>query len=340
MLDQIKNQSDRATTLVASGQVVTKVGQAHSLYQHSISMPVTCKGVGLHSGKATSMRLLPAPVGHGIVFVRTDINGTAENRRIPATWNNVNFATLCSQIANPAGHSVSTIEHLMAALAAMNIDNILIEIDGPEVPIMDGSSAPFVFLLECAGIAEQAAPRQYIEVLKPITVSESNGHGPKHAILSPAPQFSMDCIIEFTDKTIGRQEYQFTLTQGGFKNEISRARTFGFYHEVEQMRAAGFGLGGSLENSVVVGPEGVMNEGGLRFKNEFVRHKVLDLIGDLYLAGNPLLAHVEVYRSGHAMNNQLLRALFADTSAWRLSTPALTQNAANDPMAEPAKLRA
>lgn len=340
MLDQINNQSNRATTLVASGQVVTKVGQTHSLYQHSITMPVTCKGVGLHSGKPASMRLLPAPTGHGIVFVRTDIKDTADNCRIPATWNNVNFATLCSQIANPAGHSVSTIEHLMAALAALEIDNLLIEIDGPEVPIMDGSSAPFLFLLECAGITQQTAPRQYIEILKPITVSESNGHGPKHAILSPAPQFSIDCAIEFSDKIIGRQDYQFTLTSGGFKNEIARSRTFGFYHEVEQMRAAGFGLGGSLENSVVVGPEGVMNEGGLRFKNEFVRHKVLDLIGDLYLAGNPLLAHVEVYRSGHAMNNQLLRALFADTSAWRMVSPALNQVAANDTDAALAKLQA
>jgi len=340
MLNHAKNPSNRATTLVTPTHVIAKVGQAHSLYQRSITMPVTCRGVGLHSGKQVSMRLLPAPTGHGIMFVRTDIKDSADNCRIPATWNNVNFATLCSQIANPAGHSVSTIEHLMAALAAMEIDNLLIEIDGPEVPIMDGSSAPFLFLLECAGVAEQTAPRQYIEVLKPITVSESNGHGPKHAILSPAPQFSIDCAIEFNDNTIGRQDYQFALTQGGFKNEISRARTFGFYTEVEQMRAAGFGLGGSLENSVVIGPDGVMNEGGLRFKNEFVRHKVLDLIGDLYLAGNPLLAHVEVYRSGHAMNNQLLRALFADTSAWRMVQPASNKIAANDTVANAAKLQA
>ncbi len=320
----------QSSVILNTEQSSAKIGHAHSLYQRSLSMAVSCDGIGLHSGKPVSMRILPAGADHGIVFLRTDIDDTAENRLIPATWNNVNFTTLCSQISNAAGHTVSTIEHLMAAFAALEIDNALVEINGAEVPIMDGSSAPFLFLLECGGIESLRAPRQYIEVLKPITITESNGHGDKFATLLPAKQYSIDYSIDFADAAIGKQQYRFAVTSTGFKNEISRARTFGFFHEVEQMRANGFGLGGSLENSVVIGKDGVMNPDGLRYRDEFVRHKVLDCIGDLYLAGHPLLAHVEMHRSGHGMNNKLLRALFADTSAWRLVKPAESAAAAND----------
>ena len=329
--------SDTSPAMIRQGRVEGKVGLTYSLYQRSIRTPISCSGIGLHSGKPITMRLMPAPANHGIVFVRTDLAG---DNRIAASWNNVNFTTLCSQIGNEAGATVATIEHLMAACAAMEIDNLSIEIDGPEVPIMDGSAAPFLFLIECGGVIEQTAPRKYIEIINPVTVSEKNGHGYKHASFTRGAQFSLDCSIEFHNTPIGKQDYSFTLTTSRFKNDIARARTFGFFHEVEQMRAQGFGLGGSLENSIVVNNEGVMNPGGLRYRDEFVRHKILDCIGDLYLAGYPILGHVETHRSGHGLNNKLLAALFADATAWRIVEPALSLQAANDPVDSSARLQA
>jgi UDP-3-O-[3-hydroxymyristoyl] N-acetylglucosamine deacetylase len=200
----------------------------------------------------------------------------------------------------------------MAALAGLEIDNVLVEIDGPEVPVMDGSAAPFVFLIECAGTIEQDAPRRAIKVLKPVSVGE-NG---KSASLTPDDGFSMSFAIDFASGAISRQDITIALDPDSFKADISRARTFGFLHEVDQMRAAGLARGGSLDNAIVIQGDQVLNREGLRYVDEFVRHKVLDALGDLYLAGAPIIGHFRGVRSGHALNRRLLEALFADHSAW------------------------
>jgi UDP-3-O-[3-hydroxymyristoyl] N-acetylglucosamine deacetylase len=317
-----------APSVAIGDKMMHPVGRLPSAYQRTIATEISVSGIGLHSGKSVTMRLCPAGENAGITFIRTDLVQSGDAAVIAATWNNVQNTTLCSQIQNPSGASVSTIEHLMAALAAMEIDNIAIEIDGPEVPIMDGSSAPFLFLLECASPVEQSAWRKYIQILKPTGVAEKNGIGYKHATLTPSSGFSIDLDIDFPNTIIGKQRYHAIITPTSFKNEISRARTFGFMHEVEQMRANGLGLGGSLENSIVVGDAGVLNPDGLRYNDEFVRHKLLDCVGDLYLAGFPILGHVEAHRTGHGLNNQLLRALFSDSSAWQITQPGALQNSA------------
>jgi UDP-3-O-[3-hydroxymyristoyl] N-acetylglucosamine deacetylase len=314
-----QNSPAHPPSLILGSDRVAAIGQTGPVWQKTLQSPVACHGIGLHSGQNVRMRLLPAPADHGIVFLRTDVPD-AEAAKIPACWDLVKNTVLCSQLINDSGHSVGTVEHLLAALAAMEIDNVLIAIDGPEVPIMDGSSSPFIFLLECAGQAVQNAPRRYLQILKPITVQEPNGTGTKHITALPAAQFSLDSSIEFSHPLIGRQEYGFVLSPARFKTELARARTFGFLHEVEQMRARGLSLGGSLDNAIVIGADGILNPSGLRYADEFVRHKTLDIIGDLYLAGYPILGHIDAHRSGHGLNNQLLRAIFADASAWRIIT--------------------
>ena len=316
-------QTQTATTapmLIHGDHFQAQIGLTGPVWQKTIRSAIACHGVGLHSGRNVQMTLRPAPVGHGIVFNRTDWPERGEAAIIPAAWSLVTNTMLCSQLTNPMGASVGTVEHLMAALAALEIDNIQIDIDGPEVPIMDGSAASFIFLLECAGLLAQNAPRQYLQILKPVSVQEPNGTGIKHANAHPGTQFSVDCSIDFTHHAIGQQDYRLTLSPTRFKTEIARARTFGFFHEVEQMRAKGLSLGGSLQNAVVVGDDGVMNPDGLRYADEFVRHKLLDTVGDLYLAGYPILGHIETHRSGHGLNNQLLRSIFADSAAWRIVT--------------------
>jgi UDP-3-O-[3-hydroxymyristoyl] N-acetylglucosamine deacetylase len=256
-----------------------------------------------------TMKLCPAEPGTGIVFRRIDLDPVAE---VKARWDNVIDTRLCTVLGYPGQPLVGTVEHLMAALAGCQIDNAVIEIDGPEVPIMDGSSEPFVFLIECAGIAEQAAIRTAIKILKPITLED----GEKRVTLRPAAGFSLGFEIKFDTAIVGKQRHITHLAADNFKTELSRARTFGFLHEVNALRQVGLARGGSLENAVVIDGDAVMNQDGLRFKNEFVRHKILDAVGDLYLAGKPLLGHFEGVRSGHALNNQLLRALFAQADAW------------------------
>ncbi len=278
--------------------------------QTTLKAAISCTGVGLHSGKKVSMTLNPADENSGVVFKRTDIKGNGA--LIPATWDRVVDTRLCTTIGNDDGITVSTIEHLMAALSGCGIDNAIVELNGPEVPIMDGSAAPFVFLVECAGVAQQSARRRIIRVLKPITVAE----GDKVATLNPSDIFSLDFSIDFDSPVVANQSLSIGLVNGTFKNELARARTFGFLHEVEQLRAAGLAKGGSLDNAVVVSGDKVLNEGGLRFDDEFVRHKVLDAIGDLYLAGGAILGQFNGVCSGHAVNNQILRALFADKDAW------------------------
>lgn len=292
-------------------------GSARPMMQRTVVMqktlrgPAECSGIGVHSGETVTLRLLPAPENTGIVFIRTDLKNGA--RSIPARWDHVVETQLCTVIGNDHGGKVATIEHLMAALYAYGIDNAQIEIDGAEVPIMDGSSDPFIFLIEVAGIQEQKQARREIEILKEVQIN----HNGKLAMLTPSRESLFSCEIEFNRAPISRQRYDFVLSADGFKSEISRARTFGFFEEVEQLREAGFARGGSLDNAIVIKDNQVLNEDGLRYANEFVRHKLLDAVGDLALAGAPIQGHFFGHCSGHAMNNQLLRSVFADTANWR-----------------------
>jgi UDP-3-O-[3-hydroxymyristoyl] N-acetylglucosamine deacetylase len=293
-----------ATTRHARG------GDVGPVRQRTLKTAIGCSGVGLHSGDKISMMLKPAAADSGIRFVRTDLQGAGAV--IPARWDKVVDTRLCTMIGETGGATVGTVEHLMAALAGCGIDNVEVEINGGEVPIMDGSSAPFVFLIECAGVVEQEAPRRVIRVLKRVEVAD----GQSRASLAPGRCLTLDVEIDFESGVIEHQNIRLPMVNGSFCKELARARTFGFLHEVEQLWKMGLARGGSLENAVVVSGDKVLNEDGLRFEDEFVRHKVLDAVGDLYLAGAPLLGAFEGVRCGHAINNRLLRALFADPTAW------------------------
>ena len=283
--------------------------------QHTIANSVNCVGIALHTGAKVSMTLLPAPVHTGILFQRTDITDRANT--IPALYSNVTNTMLGTTISNASGVSVGTIEHLMAALWGCGIDNVIVALDGAEVPIMDGSAEPFVFLIECAGSEMQSAPRRVIEVLKTVEVVE----GDKRAAISPAAHFGVNLQINFNSDVISVQNCTFQATDVSFKTDLSRARTFGFEHEVSKLREMGLALGGSLDNAIVVSGDKVLNKEGLRYKDEFVRHKVLDCIGDVYLAGGMLMGQISGVRSGHGLNNKLLHKLFATKDAWRIATP-------------------
>ena len=286
-----------------------RLGAIGTVNQRTLKNSIGCTGIALHSGAQVALTLAPAEPDDGIVFKRTDIAAAAA---IPARWNHVVDTRLNSTLGGAGGVTIGTVEHLMAALAGCEIDNAVIEVDGPEVPIMDGSAAPFVFLIECAGIVEQERPRRVIRIRKPVSVED----GPCFASLTPAPGFSVSFDIDFTSAAVCRQTIRIGLANGTFKKELARARTFGFLDEIEGLRAAGLARGGSLENAVVISGDEVLNEGGLRYADEFVRHKVLDAIGDLYLAGAPIVGRFHGVCSGHDTNNRLLRALFADADAW------------------------
>lgn len=289
---------------------ITSQNATKALHQKTLKTAINCSGIALHSGEKVSISLKPAEANTGIIFKRVDIAGGGAE--IKATYDNVVETTLCTKIGNKDGVTVATIEHLMAALAGCSIDNLLVEINGPEMPVMDGSSAPFVFLIECAGTKTLEATRKAIRIEKPISV-EDNG---RFAGYQPAEGSILDFTIDFDDPTIGRQEHTVHMGRGVFKSELSRARTFCRLQEVEYMRANGLAQGGSLDNAVVVSADGVMNEEGLRYQDECVRHKILDAVGDLYLAGMPIIGRYTGLCSGHFMNNQLLRALMADQDAW------------------------
>jgi UDP-3-O-[3-hydroxymyristoyl] N-acetylglucosamine deacetylase len=278
--------------------------------QHTLNRSITITGIGLHSGREVTARLVPAPADHGVVFVRTDVTG--KDAVIPARWDNVVDTRLCTVIGNKDGVGVGTIEHLMAALRGCGVDNVLVEIDAPEVPILDGSSVPFVVAIEEAGVKVLAAPRRAIRVLKEIVVRE----GDKEVRLSPSARPSFSGMIEYAHPDIGTQSYTLNMVNGNFKHDIADCRTFGLLSDVEALRAAGLALGGSLENAIVVDDNGIVNPEGLRCADEFIRHKILDAVGDLYLAGGPILGAYEGTRAGHMMNNKLLHALFADPAAW------------------------
>ncbi|SCA57403.1 UDP-3-O-acyl N-acetylglucosamine deacetylase [Candidatus Terasakiella magnetica] len=283
-----------------------------ALRQKTLKTTINCSGIALHSGEKVSITLKPAQADTGIIFKRVDIAG--KGAEIKATYDNVVETTLCTKIGNKDGVTVATIEHIMAAIAGSAIDNLLVEINGPEMPVMDGSSAPFVFLIECAGIVEQDAPRKAIRIEKPVSVEDTE----RFAGFQPCEGSIYDFTIDFDNPAVARQEHTVHMGRGVFKDELSRARTFGFLHEVEYMRANGLARGGSLDNAVVVSADGVMNEEGLRFQNEFVRHKILDAVGDISLAGLPIIGRYTGICSGHYLNNQLLHALMANQDAWSI----------------------
>lgn len=282
-------------------------------YQQTLRKEVSINGIGLHSGKAIRMDLIPAPAGHGVVFVRTDFEGAQE---IPALWDRVVDTQLCTVIANADGASVGTIEHVMSALRGCGIDNVRIEINGAEVPIMDGSAMPFVEIIERVGVQEQAAPRRAIRVLREVSVAYEG----KRVSLKPAQGSVFAGEIEFSHADIGNQKFETKLVNGNFKHDIAQARTFGFLHEVEYMRSVGLALGGSMDNAIVLGADKVLNPEGLRFEDEFIRHKLLDAIGDLYLAGAPIMGQYDGVKAGHAINNEILHALFASDANWEWVT--------------------
>uniref|UniRef100_UPI00260D76F6 UDP-3-O-acyl-N-acetylglucosamine deacetylase n=1 Tax=Brevundimonas sp. TaxID=1871086 RepID=UPI00260D76F6 len=259
-------------------------------------------GVGVHTGRRVRLAVRPAAPGTGIVFVRTDVSD--RDNRIPVSGEAVVDARLNTMIQNAAGVQLSTIEHLMAAFAALGVSNAVVEVDGPELPILDGSALPFVQLLDRSGFRPQSTPVRYVEVLEPIRVQD----GDKTAALLPCDRYEMRFEIDFPSPVIGNQVIDFVVDEATFRREIMAARTFGFAHEVEALRQAGLARGGSLENAVVIDGDVILNPGGLRMDREFVRHKALDAIGDLYVLGAPLLGRYEGVKAGHAINNKLVRA--------------------------------
>ena len=281
---------------------------SNKIRQHTLKNSIHCFGIGLHFGQKVSLTLHPAEAGSGVVFRRTDLDGA----EVAATWNNAIETPLCTTLVSQSGTKVSTIEHLMSALSGCGVDNVVVELNGPEVPIMDGSASPFVFLIDCAGLVEQDAARKGLRILKPVIESEPH----RAASLRPGNAFSVEFEIEFDHPLVGRQEWFGPITGNSYRRDIARARTFGFLHEIDKLRAMGLARGGSLKNAVVIGEDSVLNEGGLRFPDELVRHKVLDSVGDLFLVGGPILGHFTGQRAGHALTLRLLCKLFADDSAW------------------------
>ena len=294
---------------------------ASAFFQHTVAGPAIFAGIGLHTGAHVRVAIRPAAPSAGVTFVRTDVRG--EDNAVHVSPEAVTKTQLGTVISNEAGVSVSTIEHLMAAMAALAIDNAVIELDGPEVPIMDGSAEPFVQILDRAGRRKQEAARRYIEILAPVTVTE----GDKHASLTPSDQFEVAFEIAFASRAIGRQRVDLVVDEDSFREELSDCRTFGFLQEVEHLRAIGLARGGSMENAVVIDGDRVLNPEGLRRPDEFVRHKALDAGGDLYVLGAPILGRFEGVLAGHGLNNALVRALAAQPRAWRIRTaqPALAE---------------
>jgi len=278
--------------------------------EKTIQNEVSCSGVGLHSGEKIQLKLIPAAEGSGILFSRIDLGGIL----IPANISHV-VSTRLSTTIGVEGATVQTIEHLLAAIAAFGIDNLIIELDGPEVPILDGSAAPFAELLLEAGGVQQSKPKRMLQVIEPVTVSEKG----KHVTISPSSTFEISYQIEFDHPLISRQAYSYRHRPEVFTAEIAPARTFGFLKDVQMLQSMGLARGGSLENAIVIGENQVLNEGGLRFSDEFVRHKILDLIGDLSLIGMPVLGRVEAFCSGHMLHAKLMKALLQNKKACKIT---------------------
>lgn len=302
-------------------------------FQTTLRSRATLKGAGVHLNAPVRLVLHPAEANNGITFLRTGLAGGRE-RIIDAVWSNVSMTELCTVIGDPQDASVSTIEHLLAALSALGVDNCMVEIDGPEVPILDGSSAEFVAAIRKAGIEELSAPRRYLKVLKPVRVEQ----GRAFSELRPADKgFRLEVEIDFETGMIGRQKKVIDLDGRVFERDIARARTFGFMRDVERLWKAGFALGASLENTVALDDERVLNPEGLRWSDEFVRHKTLDAIGDLALSGAPIIGTYRSYCGGHKMNVAVLAALFADKTAYEfVEAPARREGARDLRVAQPA----
>jgi UDP-3-O-[3-hydroxymyristoyl] N-acetylglucosamine deacetylase len=275
--------------------------------QQTIKEVIFLKGVGLHSGKQVQIKMEPSDIDQGIKFIRTDIK---KNNIIDAIWSNVSETVLSTTISNDSGLKISTIENLMSALSGLHIDNLNIYLNASEVPIMDGSSRPFVDVIENVGIKVQNKKRKILNIKKIIEVKNKNSS----VKIIPNKQFSIDFEIDFPSQVVSKQSCQLQLINGNYKTDIAAARTFGFEKDVEHLRSNGLALGGSLDNAVVVGENKILNKDGLRYNDEFVRHKILDSIGDLYLAGSPIIGYFYGNKSGHYLNNQLLRKLFSDNS--------------------------
>jgi len=281
--------------------------------QTTLRSQATVTGVGVHSGLPVSLTLGPAPVDAGFIFVRTGLDDA--DREVPAIADSVIATDLATVLGDREGPLVSTAEHVLAALRGMGVDNAIIEVDGPEVPIMDGSAAAFVAAIDQAGIVTLSAARRFIQVLKPVRVAIGDSYGELRA---HAGGFRVEAEIDFANPVIGRQNYSIDLNPESFRREISRARTFGFMNDTARLWSAGFALGASFENSVVFDEDRLLNPEGLRHRDECVRHKVLDAVGDLALAGLPLLGAFRSVRGGHKLNHAVLTALLADRSAWRV----------------------
>ena len=280
--------------------------------QTTLASEIALTGTGVHSGAPVSIILYPADGDTGLRFLLS--NGENEGIEIAADRRWVMGVTLCTVIGDGNGASIATVEHLLAALRGLGVDNALIEIDSPEVPIMDGSSARFVEAIDEVGLVELEAPRRFLKVLKSVVVEENGAYGE----LTPYNGFHLDVEIEFDTPLIGKQRIEIDLNPGSFRRELSRARTFGFMKDVERLWAAGLALGASLENTVAIGDDRVINREGLRYSDEFVRHKALDAVGDLALAGAPILGAFRSVRGGHRLNSLVLKAMFADPEAWTL----------------------
>ena len=281
--------------------------------QRTIRRPVACSGIGLHSGHKVTLRLKPAGVDHGIVFRRLDLDGL----EIPADVAHVASMQYATGLARNSA-SVETVEHLLGALVSLGIDNVVVELNQAEVPIMDGSAASFVYLVHEAGVRTLTAPRKFLKVVRPI----SRSRGDKRIALYPSDHFKVTYSISFDHPMLRHQSRTMRMTEEAFVDEIAPARTFGFLKEVEQLRQRGLAQGGSLDNAIVLGETGVLNS-SLRFDDEFVRHKILDVIGDLALVGYPIIGHLVAHRGGHALHATFARAILEDTDAWRLvETPA------------------
>ncbi|MDR9829453.1 UDP-3-O-acyl-N-acetylglucosamine deacetylase [Vibrio sp. FNV 38] len=283
--------------------------------QRTLKEIVKTTGVGLHSGRKVTLALRPAAANTGVIYRRTDLTPPVD---FPADASSVRDTMLCTALVNDAGVRISTVEHLNAALAGMGIDNVIIEVDAPEIPIMDGSASPFVFLIQQAGIETLNAPKRYIRIKKPVRIED----GDKWAELLPFNGFRMDFEIEFEHPAIDSDEQRlvFDFSSQGFVKDISRARTFGFMRDIEYLQSQNLVLGGSFDNAIVLDEYRILNEEGLRFENEFVTHKVLDAIGDLYMCGHAIVGELRAFKSGHGLNNQLLRAVLADQEAWEWAT--------------------
>lgn len=295
----------------------SKIGVQHpepmkddSFHQRTLEQPVSTQGVGLHSGAQVTLTLRPAPADHGIVFHRVDLPGSPG---IPATAASVVDGTLATNLGNGEA-LVGTVEHLLAALSGLGIDNVRVEVDGPEVPILDGSAGPFLYLVRSAGIRILEEPKAFVVIKRPVVLRE----GDREASLFPCDRLRIDCAIDFQHPLVSDQSLSIEFSSNAFSRELAGARTFGFLKDVERLKSVGLARGGSLENAIVVDEFSILNPEGLRYPDEFVRHKTLDALGDLALLGHPVIGHLRIRKSGHALHHRLVRRVLADASQYAI----------------------